>query len=123
MAREKSDLGKKGEKIARKFLRRRGYRIRALNYSCPGGEIDIIAQEGKTISFVEVRTLSSERYGPPWETITRKKRRSATQAARDYLYRYNLLDRDWRFDFVGIVLREKGSPQIELIRDAFPPTR
>jgi len=120
---ETSDLGRRGEKIARKFLRRQGYRIRALNYSCPYGEIDIIAQDGKTIAFVEVRTLSSEKYGPPFETVRYHKRRRATRVARHYLHRFRLADRDWRFDFVGIVLDEKGSPEIELIKDAFPPTR
>ena len=120
---ETDALGKKGEKFARKFLRRRGYRMRALNYSCPYGEIDIIAQDGKTIAFVEVRTLSSGEYGPPFETVRHAKRRRATRAAHHYLYKYNLTDRDWRFDFVGIVFQERGSPEIELIKDAFPPTR
>ncbi len=123
MASQTDELGKKGEKIARKFLRRQGYRIRAMNYRCPYGEIDIIAQQGNTISFVEVRTLSSGGYGPPFETLSYNKRRCATRTARNYLYKYNLMDRDWRFDFVGILLAEKGPPEIELIQDAFPPTR
>ncbi len=123
MTRETEEIGKKGEKIARRFLRRQGYRMRALNYSCSHGEIDIIAQDGKTIAFVEVRTLSSERHGPPFGTLRYAKRRRATRAARHYLHRYNLADRDWRFDFVGIILPDKGPPEIELIQDAFPPTR
>jgi putative endonuclease len=123
MTRETEEVGKKGEKIARRFLRRQGYRMRALNYSCPYGEIDLIAQDGKTITFVEVRTLSSERHGPPFATVRYAKRRRATRAAHHYLYKYNLAHHDWRFDFVGIILPEKGPPEIELIRDAFPPTR
>lgn len=123
MTKGTDELGKKGEKIARKFLRRQGYRIRALNYSCREGEIDIIAQDGRTIAFVEVRTLSSGRHGPPFGTVRQKKRRHATRAARHYLHKYHLADRDWRFDFVGIVFAEKGSPEIELIKDAFAPTR
>ena len=123
MTKETDDLGRKGEKLARKFLRRQGYRIRALNYSCPQGEIDIIAQDRKTIAFVEVRTLSSGKYGPPLETVRHGKRRHATQAALHYLYRYKLQDQDWRFDVVGIVLPEDGPPEIELVKDAFPRTR
>jgi len=123
MSKETGELGEKGEKIARRFLRRQGYRIRALNYRCPQGEIDIIAQQGKTISFVEVRTISSGKYGPPFETISYKKKYRATRTARHYLHKYNLLSRDWRFDFVGIILAQNGSPEIELIKDAFPPTR
>jgi putative endonuclease len=123
MTKGTSELGKKGEKIARKYLRRQGYRIRALNYSCPSGEIDIIAQDGKTISFVEVRTLSSGKYGPPFETLTFRKRRNATRTALHYLHRFNLADRDWRFDFVGIVLPENSAPEIELVKDAFRPAR
>lgn len=123
MTRERDDLGKKGETLARKFLRRRGYRIRALNYSCPRGEIDIIAQDRKSIAFVEVRTLSSAKYGPPFETVRYVKRRRATRAALHYLHRYRLQEMDWRFDFVGIILPEKGPPEIELIKDAFPPVR
>ena len=121
MAKKTGELGKKGEKIARKFLRRQGYRIRALNYSCPYGEIDIIAQDRRTIAFVEVRTLSSGKYGLPYETLKYKKRYNLTRAARHYLHTYNLLDFDWRFDFVGIILPEEGPPEIELVRDAFPP--
>lgn len=117
------ELGKKGEKIARKFLRRQGYRIRAMNYRCPYGEIDIIAQQRNTICFVEVRTLSSGKYGPPFETLTHRKKRHLCRAARHYLHKYNLMDRDWRFDFVGIILAEKCPPEIELVKDAFPPTR
>jgi len=123
MSKGTDQLGKRGEKIARKFLRRRGYRIRALNYSCPYGEIDIIAQDGKTIAFVEVRTLSSGKHGPPFDSVGREKRRRVTRAARDYLHKYKLAAHDWRFDFVGIILAEKGSPEVELIKDAFPPTR
>ncbi len=123
MIRDTDELGKKGEKTARKFLRRQGYRIRAMNYSCPYGEIDIIAQDRKTIAFVEVRALSSGRHGPPWETMSYRKRRNVTRAARHYLHKYNLMVHDWRFDFVGIVFPEKGPPEIELIKDAFPPTR
>ncbi len=123
MARETDDLGKKGEKIARNFLRRQGYRMRAINYSCPHGEIDIIAQDRKTIAFVEVRTLSSGKYGSPFEALSREKRRHVTRAARHYLHRYRLEDQDWRFDFVGIILPENGPPEIELIKDAFPPRR
>jgi putative endonuclease len=123
VSRESDELGKRGEKIARKFLRRKGYRIRAMNYRCPNGEIDIIAQRGKTIRFVEVRTISSEKYGPPFGTMTYEKRRRATRAAVEYLHRFKLADRDWEFDFVGIVLGAEGPPEIELIEDAFPPTR
>lgn len=123
MTKETDDLGKKGEKLARNFLQRQGYRIRALNYSCPQGEIDIIAQDRKTIAFVEVRTLSSGKYGPPFETVRYGKRCHATRAALHYLYRYKLQDRDWRFDVVGIILPEKGHAEIELIKDAFPRTR
>jgi len=112
MTKETDDLGKKGEKLARNFLRRQGYRIRALNYSCPQGEIDIIAQDRKTIAFVEVRTLSSGKYGPPFETVRYGKRCHATRAALHYLYRYKLQDRDWRFDVVGSSCPKKGTPRL-----------
>jgi len=123
MTKETKDLGKKGEKIARNFLRRQGYRIRAINYSCPGGEIDIIAQDRKTIAFVEVRTLSSGKHGPPIETLSYEKKLHARRAAQYYLHRYKLLDHDWRFDFVGIIVPEKGPPEIDLIKDAFRSER
>jgi putative endonuclease len=123
VAEQTNQLGRKGEKLARKFLRRQGYRIRAINYSCREGEIDIVAQDKKTIVFVEVRTLSSGRYGLPYETVTYKKRRHLTRTAHHYLHRYKLLDYDWRFDFVGIILSEDGPPEIELIKDAFAPVR
>ena len=114
-------LGELGEKAALKHLKHEGYRIRALNYYTKKGEIDIIAQEKQVIVFIEVRTLSSEKHGEAFSTVNQSKRQRLTRTAHEYLNKYNLGERDWRFDFISVVIGDDGIPRVELTRDAFRP--
>ena len=114
-------LGELGESAALKHLKHEGYRIRALNYRTKKGEIDIIAEEKRVIVFVEVRTLSSERHGEAFSTVNQGKRQRLTRAAHEYLNKYNLEERDWRFDFISVVTGNDRIPRVELTRDAFRP--
>jgi len=120
----KKKLGIAGEKLAQKYLRRKRFRIRALNYQCPHGEIDIIAQDKNTIVFVEVRTRSTDKYGSPFDLLGEEKKHHLTRAAKHYLGRFHLDHHDWRFDFVGVITGGKGkNTKFEHIEDAFPPRR
>ncbi|HKM40245.1 MAG TPA: YraN family protein, partial [bacterium] len=80
-------VGKQGEEFAQRYLARLGYRIIERNFSCPIGEIDLIAQDGNTLVFIEVKTRSSLRFGLPEEAVTRTKQQKLRNVASYYLQR------------------------------------
>jgi putative endonuclease len=112
-------LGKRGEALARRELVRRGYAIAATRYRTRHGEIDIVAREGRTLVFVEVKARRSGRFGPPAEAVTWKKRRRITAMAVEYLSRERPGPGPYRFDVVAVRLEAGGRPAIEVIRGAF----
>ena len=114
-------FGDRGERAAARLLRRTGLRILLRGYRTTRGEIDLIAREGKTLVFVEVKTRTR---GMPAEAVTPEKQRRLTLAALHFLKRHGLLDRPrevpCRFDVVAIVWPEgRGRPEITHHRDAF----
>jgi len=115
------NLGPAGEKAAARFLRKAGYRILARNWRCPAGEIDLIAREGDTLVFVEVKTRRRDDAADPEINVTSFKRRQLTKAARYYLSRQRVSDPPSRFDVVAVVLPESGRAMIEHFIDAFGP--
>jgi len=115
----RQEVGKLGEKAARKFLKKRGYRIRETNFRCPHGEIDIIAQQKDYLVFVEVRTKISLDFGTPEESITAAKKERLIASALTYTSTHQNLPPLWRIDVVAIELDEKGKiKRIELIENA-----
>jgi putative endonuclease len=118
MTKERLSLGRMGEDVAAKILKEAGYRIIERNYRCRGGEVDIVALDGKTVVFVEVKTRSSEEYGPPQLAVDGRKQRQLTRAAMTYLKEKRLLTWSARFDVVGIVVRG-NSHDVEHIKNAF----
>ncbi len=112
------DIGKHGELIAEKILKKQGYKIVERNFNTRFGEIDIIAQDGEYICFVEVRMRKTDIYGSPAETIDKYKREKIVRTARIYVQKYSLHDAPLRFDAVAIVgnLREY---KYEVIKNAF----
>ena len=110
-------LGKQGEDLACAELSRRGYAILARRYRTRAGEIDIVAREGRTVVFVEVKTRTSVRFGLPAEAITWRKRRRLQIMALAYLSRRRLYDVPFRFDIVSVMVGE-GQVRIEVIRSA-----
>jgi putative endonuclease len=116
---DRQEVGKLGEKAARKFLKKRGYRIRETNFSCHHGEIDIIAQKKDWLVFVEVRTKSNLDFGTPEESITQTKKKKLIASALTYTTTHQDLPSLWRIDVVAIELDDKGKPRrIELIENA-----
>jgi putative endonuclease len=111
-------LGIKGENLAVKFLKEKGYRIIERNYKTPIGEIDIIAQDGNTIVFIEVKTRTDEFFGQPFEAVNKKKRRKLKNVALLYLKRH-VREFSVRFDVLSIFYRENGKSEINHIKDAF----
>lgn len=112
-------LGKSGENIAARFLRKNGYKILDANFRTKIGEIDIVAQEQGYICFIEVKTRQGTSFGCPEEAITPRKIRKLSQMALWYLKANRLMDQPCRFDVVSIVLAAPDSPQIQLFKDAF----
>ncbi len=116
-------LGERGERAAARFLRRRGYRILARSWRTPMGELDLIAQDGCCIVFVEVKTRSSASAGRPEEAVTEAKKRKLTALALAFLKRRGWLDRSSRFDVISIFWpQETRRPVIEHYVNAFAPT-
>ncbi len=118
MARANIEKGKAGEDSALGLLKKNGYKIVERNYRCRYGEIDIIAKDGETIVFVEVKTRSGSSFGPPKASVDHRKQRHIINAATEYLARCGLTDRDARFDVVGIELKG-DSYSAELVKNAF----
>ncbi len=110
-------LGDQGERAAARFLRRQGFRVLLRGFRTKRGEIDLIARDGKTLVFVEVK---SRRQGAPAEAVTPEKQRRLTLAALEFLKKHRLLDHPARFDVVAIVWPEnQREPSIEHFRNAF----
>lgn len=118
MSRARQILGKAGEDLACRELERRGYAILARRYRRRSGELDIVARDGPTIVFVEVKTREGATFGAGAEALTALKRRRIADVALDYLTRHRLADCPCRFDVVSIDLRD-GEPRLELYRSAF----
>lgn len=99
-------MNKKGEKYeeqAALFLKEAGFKILDRNWSCPMGELDIIARKDGTVAFVEVRARSSSAYGLPSETVNRSKRAKIIMTAMAYIKARGPRADTFRFDFIGIV--------------------
>ena len=114
------DLGRRAERAAERELRRRGYAIVARNVRIAGGEIDLVALDGDTVCFVEVRARSSEDVGSPLESVGSKKQRQLTKLARSFLRRRGLKNTPARFDVVAVETGDDGQLQVTVLPDAFP---
>jgi putative endonuclease len=114
-------LGQRGENMAARYLRNQGYKIITRNFRCELGEVDIIAREGRTLVFVEVKTRAYDDPTPE-EQVNDVKRHQLTKAAKFYLSRYGSPQPPARFDVVAIVWPQGREPQIRHTPDAFEAT-
>ena len=120
---KRRDTGILGEKLARDFLQKRGYRIWQTNYRCPEGEIDIVARHGDSLVFVEVRTKKSLGFGSPEESITPAKMNKLRSVAAHYQQTHDNLPSSWRIDVVAVELNQQDKiSRIELIENAVGDT-
>lgn len=115
----RSRLGLKAEIVAAAELGGRGYRIVASNYRCRGGEIDLVARDGDTLVFVEVRCRRTTSYGTPAESINASKQRKLILTAQHYLEEHGLWDTDCRFDVVEVVSNNDKLYVADVIQNAF----
>lgn len=111
--------GNRFETLACDYLAGKGYKILDRNVYLMRKELDIVAMEGDTIVFVEVKGRASGSYGSPREAVGPRKKRWLVTAATAYLKRRNLLERPCRFDVMGIRLGPDGVPHFDHIENAF----
>lgn len=104
--------------MAEAFLRERAYRIVARNFRCRSGEIDLVALDGDTLVFVEVRSRRGERAGTPLESVTLRKQQQVARVARVFLAQRGWTERAARFDVVGIRF-DDDPPVVEHVPSAF----
>lgn len=122
-----SSLGSLGESFAAAYLDQLGYRVVAANFKLPVGrnlrgaiinaEIDLIAYDGDTLCFIEVKTRASDWFAPPEVNVDKRKRRQITRAARVYRQMLGIEKETHRFDVVTVVLNNDSTPQINLLRN------
>lgn len=118
MAANSKALGSWGEEKAVEFLLAKGYRIRERNFRWARGEIDIVAEHGQVLVFVEVKTAQSQALGDPAAWVNRRKQAQIGRVALRYLQERQIENQDCRFDVIGI-LRLPGRVQIQHIENAF----
>lgn len=102
-------LGMRGEEVAAQYIRsQKHYKILCKNYRSRLGEIDLIAQDGSVIVFIEVKTRNSRQYGQPAEAVEKHKQHKITLTAKSYLSRYGLWHTPCRFDVIEVMLSSAG---------------
>jgi putative endonuclease len=118
VTRERLDLGKWGEDLALKKVKKLGYKCIARNYRCPVGEIDLIAKDGDTLVFIEIKTRRGRSLAYAKEAVNQWKRRQLSKAALAYMKANGCAETRARFDVVVISL-DGGAQEIEVVRNAF----
>lgn len=111
-------LGREGERIAERFLTKKGYKLVERNYRCAAGELDLIVLDQRVIVFVEVKTRTGMGYGTALEAVEARKQRKMIYAAQFFLNAKKLTQREARFDVIGISW-PGTEPQVEHIENAF----
>lgn len=115
-------LGPRGERFAARWLKRRGYKIVARGARSRFGELDLVAVQGETIVFVEVKTRRSATRGTPAEAVNRDKQKQIARAALMYLKEHHLLEYASRFDVIALTWPEGDRrPRVEHFQNAFEP--
>jgi len=116
----KGRIGRLGEELAAKYLRRQGMKVLHCNFRAPkGGEVDIVCRDGDVLVFVEVKTRTTLDYGRPASAVNRSKERLITRGGLGWLRLLEFPDVNFRFDIVEVILVEGELPDMNLIRDAF----
>jgi putative endonuclease len=118
MLNRQQQFGRKSEALAARHLKKNGYRILEQNYRTPAGEIDIIAQEGHSLVFVEVKARRTAAYGSPKRSVTPLKQKKISMAALHYLKTRKEAPLRARFDVVAITATGQ-TEQIEIVKNAF----
>ena len=112
-------LGQRGEMAVWHFLVKEGYKILEKNYQCNLGEIDVVAEKGGRIRFIEVKTRTSDRFGSPEEAVTLTKQKKLSKLASFYLKEKQKIDSPVSFEVAAVHWSRESAPQIKIIENAF----
>ena len=112
-------LGDWGETVAADFLRQKGWQILARQVRYSGAELDIVAKDGDTLVFAEVKTRRGISHGLPAQAVNWRKQKQIIKAAQIYLDRHNLTNIPCRFDVLEVYVQPGGSYDIRLMPAAF----
>jgi putative endonuclease len=112
-------LGKSGESYACRELERRGYAILERRFRTRYGELDIVARDGETLVFVEVKARRTTRYGTPVEAVTPFKQRRILRMAAEYVLMKGVCNFSCRFDVVSVLFGTGLRPKVEVLKAAF----
>ena len=113
-------IGRRGERIAVSWLRSRGHAILSRNYRGPkGGEVDIIARQGRLLIFIEVKTRTAGQRVRPLDSVGRDKQALIARGARHWISQLGHAKPAWRYDVLEVLMREGELPEVRQIRNAF----
>jgi putative endonuclease len=118
MSAARQELGKRGEAIAARWLRRRGWRIVAARFRSGHRDVDLIAERDGTVAFVEVKTRHRSEFGDPVESVSWRKRRELIRSAMIWADRFGPPGAAYRFDIVGVIIVENGA-RVRHVENAF----
>ena len=117
---DKDETGRRGERVAARWLWTRGCRVLYRNYRAPkGGELDIVCRHGEVLAFVEVKTRTSTAFGRPAAAVTPDKQQLIVRGARGWLRLLHDREFPWRFDVVEVLLIPGRRPEVNWIQSAF----
>lgn len=111
-------FGQKGEEAAAALLKKRGYKILETNFRAPRGEIDIIAEQGGILVFMEVKARSGTRFGSPFDAVDARKQKKIIGAAEAYLAMRKITGKIIRFDVAAVDL-DRDPPAVDIMTGAF----
>lgn len=114
-----NELGQLGEELAKKYIIEQGYSILEQNWRWGKGEIDLIAQKGELLLFIETKTRTTNKFGYPEEAVSTKKQNLLYEVAVEYMHQI-LHETEFRFDIIAITMQP--TPTIKHFEDAFFPT-
>ena len=112
-------FGQEGESAAEQYLRHKGYRIVARNLRSSVGELDLVAEDGRVLVFVEVKARRTDAFGGAIHAVPQRKQEKLIRLAAQYLARHHVEGRPCRFDVVLLQGMDAVAPQIEHIQNAF----
>ena len=118
--RDRQWIGRYGERVATSWLRAQGCNILSRNYCGPkGGEVDIIARDGKLLLFIEVKTRTGSQSMRPLDAVDREKQELIERGARHWITQLGHPRPAWRHDVLEITLQDGEKPQVNQVKDAF----
>lgn len=107
MTKATNEFGELGERLAARWLERSGWRVLARRFRAGRRDIDLVVEREGTVAFVEVKARAGETFGDPVEAVHRRKQRSLTKSAQVWIGRHGRDGESYRFDVVGILVRDR----------------